>query len=220
MLPEEPRRPDEARTIAEGRRDQCNPLRRGLKGPGAHLLLGGRHEEVPGREDSSPHDDRFGSDDVDQRGEGRAEVHARFAEGLEGMGVAFHRPGVDLGRRKAPLPSPRGVAGAFAIIPGAGHVYCERYQDAFIAFLLNGVMIWATLEAFDNDNEGLGVLLALFEVGLYTGNIYSAVNCAQKHNRKQNEDFLQYLKDHSKVQISAGPMNQGYAMALSYQIAF
>jgi hypothetical protein len=76
------------------------------------------------------------------------------------------------------------------------------------------------LEAFDNDNEGLGVLLALFEVGLYTGNIYSAVNCAHKHNRTQKEDFLQYLKDHSKVQLSAGPMNQGYAMALSYQISF
>ena len=81
-------------------------------------------------------------------------------------------------------------------------------------------MIWATVEAFDNDNEGLGVLLALFEVGLYTGNIYSAVNCAHKYNRKQKEGFLQYLKDHSKVQLSAGKVDQGYAMALSYKIAF
>jgi tetratricopeptide (TPR) repeat protein len=126
----------------------------------------------------------------------------------------------DLNKKKdLKIKNPR-AAGTFAIIPGAGHLYCERYQDAFIAFLLNGAMIWATLEAFDNDNEGLGVLLAIFEVGLYTGNIYSAVNCAHKHNRKQKEDFLQYLKDHSKVQLSAGPMNQGYAMALSYQITF
>ena len=126
----------------------------------------------------------------------------------------------DLNKKKGlKIKNPR-AAGAFAIIPGAGHLYCERYQDAFIAFLLNGAMIWATVEAFDNDNEGLGVLLAIFGVGLYTGNIYSAVNSAHKYNRKLKDDFLQYLKDHSKVQLSAGPMNQGYALALSYQVAF
>jgi hypothetical protein len=81
-------------------------------------------------------------------------------------------------------------------------------------------MIWAAVEAFDNDNEGLGVLLTLFEIGLYTGNFYSAVNCAHKHNRRQKDTFLQYLKDHSKVQLSAGTVDQGYALALSCRISF
>jgi tetratricopeptide (TPR) repeat protein len=126
----------------------------------------------------------------------------------------------DLNKKKdLKIKNPR-AAGGLAIIPGAGHLYCERVQDAFIAFLLNGAMIWAAVEAFDNDNEGLGVLLTLFEVGLYTGNIYSAVNCAHKYNRNQKEDFLQYLKNHSRVEVSAGPAKEGYAMALSYKITF
>lgn len=126
----------------------------------------------------------------------------------------------DLNKKKdLKIKNPR-AAGGLAIIPGAGHLYCERYQDAFIAFLLNGAMIWAAVEAFDNDNEGLGVLLTLFEVGLYTGNIYSAVNCTHKYNRKQKEDLLQYLKNHSRVEVSAGPAKEGYAMALSYKITF
>ena len=126
----------------------------------------------------------------------------------------------DLNKKKdLKIKNPR-AAGALAIIPGAGHLYCERYQDAFVAFLINGAMIWAAVEAFDHDNEGLGVLLTLFEVGLYSGNIYSAVNCAHKHNRKQQQELLQYLKDHSKVQLSAGPVDHGYAMALSCKISF
>jgi tetratricopeptide (TPR) repeat protein len=126
----------------------------------------------------------------------------------------------DLDKKKSLKTKNPKTAGALAIIPGAGHLYCKRYQDAFIAFLLNGVTIWAAVEAFDDDNEGLGVLLTVFGVGLYSGNIYSAVNCAHKYNRKQQQDFLQYLKDHSKVQLSAGPMNDGYAMAVSFKIAF
>ena len=48
-------------------------------------------------------------------------------------------------------------------------------------------MIIAAWEAFDNDNEALGSLLTLFEIGFYTGNIYSAVNAAHKYNKKQKD---------------------------------
>jgi tetratricopeptide (TPR) repeat protein len=113
------------------------------------------------------------------------------------------------------------TAGLLAIIPGAGHLYCERYRDALVAFLLNGAMIFAAVEAFDNDNEALGGLLTFFEIGLYSGNIYSAVNSAHKYNRKKQDQFLRYLKDHAKVQLSAGPTEQkGYAMALVCRITF
>jgi TolA-binding protein len=126
----------------------------------------------------------------------------------------------DLNKKKdLKLKNPR-AAGALAVIPGAGHLYVGRYQDAFVAFLLNGVMIWGAVEAFDNDNEGLGALLTLFEIGFYSGNIYSAVSSAHKHNRRRKEGFLQYLKDHSKVRLSARPAYRGYTTALSCEISF
>jgi tetratricopeptide (TPR) repeat protein len=112
------------------------------------------------------------------------------------------------------------TAGWLAVIPGAGHLYCERYRDALIAFLLNGAMIYAAYEAFDHGNEGLGGLITFFEIGLYAGNIYSAVNSAHKYNRKQKNDFFQYLKDHSMLQASAIRLDEGQALALSYKITF
>jgi tetratricopeptide (TPR) repeat protein len=112
------------------------------------------------------------------------------------------------------------TAGWLAVIPGAGHLYCERYRDALIAFLLNSAMIYAAYEAFDHDNEGLGGLITFFEIGLYAGNIYSAVNSAHKYNRKQKNDFFQYLKDHSMLQASAIRLDEGQALALSYKITF
>jgi len=112
------------------------------------------------------------------------------------------------------------AAGLFAILPGGGHFYCERYQDALVAFLLNGAMIFAAVEAFDNNNEALGGLLTFFEIGLYSGNIYSAVNSAHKYNRKQKRDFLEYLKGHSVLEVSGLRLNEGQAMALCCKIRF
>jgi tetratricopeptide (TPR) repeat protein len=112
------------------------------------------------------------------------------------------------------------TAGLLAVIPGAGHLYCERYRNALIAFLLNGAMIYAGYEAFDHGNEGLGGLIAFFEIGLYAGNIYSAVNSAHKYNRKQKKDFFQYLKDRSVLQASTVRLNNAQAWTLSYKITF
>ncbi len=112
------------------------------------------------------------------------------------------------------------VAGLLAVVPGGGHVYTNRYKDALIALLLNGLMIYAAYEAFDNENAGLGSLITFFEIGLYSGNIYSAVNSAHKYNRKQKQDFLQYLKKHSTLQASAAPADHGGQLAVLYKISF
>jgi hypothetical protein len=81
-------------------------------------------------------------------------------------------------------------------------------------------MIFAAVEAFDNDNEALGGLLTFFEIGLYSGNVYSAVNSAHKYNRKQKHDFLKYLKEHSVLEVSGLRLNEGQAMALCCKIRF
>jgi len=99
-----------------------------------------------------------------------------------------------LGGEFLPYKDPT-TAGALSVVPGLGHVYCERYKDGLVAFLLNGLFIWATIEAFHEDQEVLGAVLGFVELGFYSGTIYSAVNSAHKHNRKLKDDFLQGLPD-------------------------
>jgi len=116
-----------------------------------------------------------------------------------------------------PKKNPK-LAGFLSVIPGAGYLYCERYQDALIAFLLNGALIYAAYESFDAGNPALGGLLAFVEVGSYAGNIYGAVTSAHKYNRKKTGLFLEKLKDNVKINLSADVKNKG--VCLSFQLSF
>jgi len=110
------------------------------------------------------------------------------------------------------------LAGFLSVLPGAGFLYCERYQDALIAFLLNGALIYAAYESFDAENPALGGLLAFVEVGFYAGNIYGSVTSAHKYNRKKTGLFLEKLKDHVKINLSADVKNKG--VCLSFRFGF
>ena len=110
------------------------------------------------------------------------------------------------------------LAGFLSVLPGAGFLYCERYQDALIAFLFNGALIYAAYESFDAENPALGGLLAFVEVGFYAGNIYGAVTSAHKYNRKKTGLFLEKLKDHVKINLSADVKNKG--VCLSFRFGF
>lgn len=89
-----------------------------------------------------------------------------------------------------PYASPA-VAGLLAgVLPGAGHWYLNRKQDACVAFIVNGLFAWAAVTSFQKGNNGLGTLLTVMELAWYSGTIYSAVNSAHKHNRKMDAEFL------------------------------
>jgi len=118
-------------------------------------------------------------------------------------------------RRKNPT-----TAGLLAIIPGAGHLYCERNKDALISFLLNGAMIYAAYEAFDHDLDVIGGIITFFELGFYSGNIYSAVSSAHKYNRDEKSKFLDYLKKNTKVNISLGKHHEGESLLLVCKFSF
>jgi TolA-binding protein len=109
-----------------------------------------------------------------------------------------------------------GLAGFLSIIPGAGYFYCERYQDALIAFLLNGGLIYAAYESFDDDNNALGGVIAFVEFGFYAGNIYGAVTSAHKYNRKQTGRFIETLKNNTKINLSADVKNKGICLAFKF----
>ncbi len=108
------------------------------------------------------------------------------------------------------------TAGVLAILPGLGHLYCERPKDALVAFLLNGLTIWAAIEAFDEDLQVLGSILLLVEVGWYTGNIYSAVNSAHKYNRKVRNDFRRNLPDRLNLNLFTTRGGLGLALKMDF----
>ncbi len=112
------------------------------------------------------------------------------------------------------------AAGLLAIVPGAGHLYCERYRDALVSFLVNGALIFAAYEAFDHDQNALGGIITLIEIGFYSGNIYSAVGSAHKYNRRERDRFLRYLKEQTKVAISFGGAEGNKTFMLSCRFSF
>ena len=107
-----------------------------------------------------------------------------IAEGLDRIG-------------EVPQKSPSGAGILAAVLPGAGHVYCERYQDATVAFLLNAAFIWGMVEAFKHENYAVGGILTFFEIGWYSGNIYSAVSGAHKYNKRKKQEYLEFLENMS-----------------------
>jgi TolA-binding protein len=104
-----------------------------------------------------------------------------------------------------PYKDPTTAGVLAAVLPGLGHAYCNRYRDALVAFVINGLFIWAAVESFQNDQEVLGAILVFAGLGWYSGNIYSAVNAAHKHNRRARDDFLRGLPDSLSLHLLATP---------------
>jgi len=101
---------------------------------------------------------------------------------------------------EVPQKSPT-TAGVLAILPGAGHLYVERYRDAAFSFVLNGAFIWGMVEAFQHKNYVVGGILTFFELGWYSGNIYSAVSGAHKYNRKKKKEYLDGLEREDRFSL-------------------
>ena len=101
-----------------------------------------------------------------------------------------------------PQKSPA-LAGTLSIVPGAGQLYCGRYQDALIAFLLNTGLIWAAVDAYNQDQYALGGLLTFVGAGFYAGNIYGAVSDAHKYNRDQKNRFKENLRWQLRLSVES-----------------
>jgi len=107
-------------------------------------------------------------------------------------------------------------AGLLAVIPGAVHLYCERYRDALTAFIVNGLVAWAAIEAFDNDRPALGGLLSIVGLGFYSGSIYGSVSGAHQFNQNRSRRFIDSLKTERKTVFSAVPRPDGIALVMHF----
>jgi hypothetical protein len=93
-----------------------------------------------------------------------------------------------------PRRSPALAGTLSAVVPGAGQLYSGRPKDALIAFFVNGMFIAGAVEAFHRQNNVAGAVLVLFEMGWYTGNIYSGINSAHRHNDEARGSILKSMK--------------------------
>lgn len=114
-----------------------------------------------------------------------------------------------------PCKSPVVAGTMAAILPGSGHLYTERPRDALVAFLLNGAFILAAVELFDNDEYVTGGIVTFFELGWYSGNIYSAVSSAHKYNKRVKKDFIQGLRNRTSFSIRYNPDNENKYLVLN-----
>lgn len=113
-----------------------------------------------------------------------------------------------------PRKSP-GLAGTLsALLPGAGHLYCDRPRDALVSFLLNGAFILGTFEAAKRSEWAVAGILGAFELGWYTGNIVSSVNAAHKWNRREESRFFERYESSSlpSLTLFATPSGPGLAL--------
>jgi len=111
----------------------------------------------------------------------------------------------------APKKNPT-AAGLFAIVPGAGFLYCERYHDAFITFLLNAGLIIAACEAWD-DNKALASVIGFVETGFYSGNIYGSISSTHKYNKAQ---IMKILGQDFSIEPHFDPENRGYGLSFNF----
>lgn len=141
---------------------------------------------------------------------------------LVGKNSPFYASSQDLSTEslkgiELPRKDPRTAGIMSTVIPGLGHVYSDRPRNGMIAFLLNGIFIWAAVESFDQDHDVLGGVLTVLEAGWYSGSIYSAVNSAHKYNRKVGNDFRRGLGDKLDLHLfTSGDGQLGLALKMVF----
>lgn len=117
---------------------------------------------------------------------------------------------------KLPQKNPELAGTLAAILPGAGHLYSERPRDAAVSFLLNGAFIAAAIQLFRHGNEIVGGVAAFFELGWYSGNIYSAVSSAHKYNENIKIEFIHKLKRSSRFSLERCPSGLCFMYSFNY----
>jgi len=92
-----------------------------------------------------------------------------------------------------------------AVIPGSGQLYCGRPRDAAAAFVITGLFLWGSIEAWEEDLKVTTGLLSLLGLGWYMGNIYNAVSDAHLYNRREKEQFIEGWKGKFGLHLSGLP---------------
>ena len=116
-------------------------------------------------------------------------------------------------RAKAAPDKTPALAGALALIPGAGFAYCHRYKDALVAFGLNTGFLLGAYTAFDDGNPALGAVISFVGSGFYMGNVYGSISAAHKRNQARQIKLLNQMFD---LELRIDPENSLYGFSLHH----
>lgn len=87
------------------------------------------------------------------------------------------------------------TAAILGIVPGLGYAYAGHYGTAFSSLLLNGLLIWATVDAFADGNPAAGGIFFTLGTTFYMGNIVGSYQSAERYNDYQRRVFLEQFKE-------------------------
>ena len=82
-----------------------------------------------------------------------------------------------------------------AIVPGAGYLYAKQPGSAITSLLTNGLLAYAVYSSFKADNYGLGILVGLFSVSFYIGNIAGSGSSATRYNERIRREAIAELRN-------------------------
>lgn len=89
----------------------------------------------------------------------------------------------------------RALAGVLAaILPGAGHLYCGEWSNAFAAFSTNALFLGGAAIAADRKEWAVAGVAGAAELFWYGGNVIGAVNAADRFDARADERRWQDLE--------------------------
>ncbi len=94
-----------------------------------------------------------------------------------------------------PYRSPALAGLLSGLLPGAGHLYAGAPKDGLLAFIVNGALIAASVEAWTQGVYGVAGLVSVAALTFYMGNIYGAVNGAHLTNQERLEAHLRQYEN-------------------------
>lgn len=109
------------------------------------------------------------------------------------------------------------LAGFLSLIPGGGYLYCNRYNDALISFLINAAMAGSAYESFDKDLNVLGGIIAVVGIGFYGGNIYGGISSAYKYNQRKDDEFINKLKNKFNIDLMTSIHPNGVSLTIQHR---
>lgn len=94
-------------------------------------------------------------------------------------------------------PKSSATASFLSVIPGLGYLYTGHKQTALTAFLINGVLAYATYTSIKNENYGVGALTGVFGLSFYVGNILGSGRSADRYNNSKRKQILNSLENNN-----------------------
>jgi len=112
--------------------------------------------------------------------------------------------------------SPETAGVLSAILPGSGHLYAGRPEQAIASLSLNALFVSGAVLAFTHDSPVLGGILVFFEIGWYVGGIRSASQAARRENLEKQNQFRQDLKEKYRLSLGVEPGKDRLALSLCF----